>query len=304
MGENNSKQCILIIDDDPMQLVILGHILFPQYDVKMAKSGEAGLKLAKKFSVDLILLDLVMQDMSGFEMLSRLKESDETKRIPVIFITGSVSNEDEAKGLALGAVDYIRKPFTDVIVSLRVKIHLQLISQMKIIENLSLTDGLTGINNRRSYDEMIKSTWSHSRRTGECFSVLMLDIDKFKQFNDKYGHLSGDICLKVVANTIKESIERGSDTVYRWGGEEFTVILPCTPIEGAMIIAERIRENIAATPINPGNETAFITVSIGAGSIAPVCSDSEETLADFSENIDKALYRAKQNGRNRVEKIL
>jgi len=304
MSENIMKECILVIDDDPMQLMFLGHILSPQYDVKVAKSGEAGLKLAEKYNIDLILLDLVMQDMSGFEVLTRLKEWDETKHIPVIFITGSASNEDEAKGLALGAVDYIRKPFTEVVVSLRVKIHLQLIAQMKTIENLSLTDGLTGISNRRSFDQTIKSTLIHSRRANEHFSILMLDIDKFKQFNDKHGHLNGDTCLKTVATTIQEALERGSDNVYRWGGEEFAVILPYTSIEGAMHIAERIRERIAATPIQLGDETVFITVSIGVGSIPPIHMDSDEAFVDFCINLDKALYRAKEKGRNRVEQII
>ena len=304
MEENNPKQCILIIDDDPIQLMVLGHILFPQYDVKMAKNGEIGLKLAKAHNIDLILLDLVMQGMSGFDVLALLKESDETKNIPVIFVTGSISNEDEAKCLALGAVDYIRKPFTEVVVSLRVKIHLQLIAQMRTIENLSLTDGLTGISNRRSFDQMIKSTWNHTRRAHESLSVLMLDIDKFKQFNDKYGHLNGDSCLKTVATTIQTSLDRKSDNVYRWGGEEFAVILPYTSIDGAILIAERIRENIAATPIElDNNETVYITISIGAGSIAPAHEDSDSALIDFWTNLDKALYRAKENGRNRVEQI-
>jgi len=303
MSDNAPRQCILVIDDDPAQLMLLGHILYPLYDVKMAKSGEAGLELAEKHNIDLILLDLVMQGMSGFEVLAQLKESDETKHIPVIFITGSDSNEDEAKGLALGAVDYIRKPFTEVVVSLRVKIHLQLIAQMRTIENLSLTDGLTGINNRRSFDQMIKSTWSYSKRANESFSVLMLDIDKFKQFNDKHGHLNGDTCLKTVAHTIRKSLERGSDEVYRWGGEEFAVVLPYTRLDGAMLIAERIRENIAATPIHVGEGTVFITVSIGVGSVAPTHMYTDEAFLNFCMGLDKALYRAKENGRNRVEKV-
>ena len=302
MSEKPQRQCILLIDDEPMQLMALGRILSPQYDVKMAKSGEVGLELAREHNINLILLDLVMEDMSGFEVLSRLKESDETKHIPVIFISGSASNEDEAKGLTLGAVDYIRKPYTDIVVNLRVKIHLQLIAQMNAIKNFSLTDGLTGINNRRSFDQAVKSTWSYIRREKECFSVLMLDIDKFKQFNDRYGHLNGDICLKIVANTIKESLRR-SDSVYRWGGEEFAVILPSTPSDGAMVIAERIRENIATAPIQLGEEPVFVTVSIGAGSIAPAAMDFDEAFVGFCTNLDKALYRAKKNGRNRVEQI-
>ena len=303
MYDTGQKQSILIIEDDPIQIMVLGDILSPLYDVRIAKGGEEGLALAEKHNIDLILLDLVLKGMSGFEVLSRLKKSEETKNIPVIFITGSTSNEDEAKGLMLGAVDYIRKPFTKIVVSLRVKIHLQLVAQMKIIENLSLTDGLTGIDNRRSFDHAIKSAWSYARRSNSIFSILMLDIDKFKLFNDKYGHLNGDNCLKIVANTILSSLDRGSDTVYRWGGEEFAVILPYTPLDGAMVIAERIRENIANTPIEVNGETAFVTISISVGSVEPTYMDFDESVVDFFTKLDKALYIAKHNGRNRVERF-
>jgi len=304
MSEKLQSQCILLIDDEPLQLMILGRILSPHYQVKVANSGETGLKVAAEHNVDLIILDLVMRGMSGFEVLSRLKELDETKHIPVIFTTGSASSEDEAKGLALGAVDYIRKPFTELIISLRVKKHLQLVDQMKNIENLSLTDGLTGVNNRRSFNQMLKSVWSSTRQAKEYFSALMLDIDRFKQFNDKYGHLNGDVCLKAVAATIQETLKRESDSVYRWGGEEFAVLLPGTPSDDAMLIAERIRKNVAATPIHIGGEPVFVTVSIGVNSAALDNRDGNLALADFCTDLDKALYRAKKNGRNRVEKTV
>jgi len=298
------KQCILLIDDDPAQLMALGRILSPQYEVKMAKSGAAGIDLAGKQSIDLILLDLIMQDMSGFEALLRLKENSQTKDLPVILISDSLSSEDEAKGLALGAVDYIRKPYTEIIVNLRVKIHLQLITQMKTIKNLSLTDGLTGINNQRSFEQILKSTWSYARRAKGCFSVLMLDIDSFKLFNDKYGLLNGDICLKHVVGTIENSLARGSDTIYRWDGAKFAILLPATPLDGAMIVAERIRENIASAPIHLGGEPVFVTVSIGVSAIAPadIKKNFDEGYEDFCMDLDKALYAAKENGRNRIEK--
>jgi len=300
---NEKKPCILVIDDDPMLVMALGRILCTQYEVKIAKSGETGLQLAKEHHIDLILLDLVMEGMSGFEVLEQLKESEDTKRIPVIFVTGSASNEDEARGLALGAVDYIRKPFTEVVVSLRVKIQLQLIAQMKIIERLSMTDPLTGINNRRSFDQMIRTTWNYARRENEHFSILMLDIDRFKQFNDKHGHLNGDICLRIVAATIKETLVRASDNVYRWGGEEFAVALPYTPLDGALMVAERIRTKIESTPIPLGSETVFVTASMGVGSVSLINMDSAEAFTDFCAKLDKALYRAKENGRNRIEQI-
>lgn len=304
MDRDLEKQCVLIIDDTPVQLVVLGRILSSQYDVKMAKTGEEGLRLAREHNIDLILLDLYMPDTSGFELLSSLKESEETKDIPVILITGSSSSADEEKGLAGGAVDYIRKPFTESVVKLRVEIHLRLITQMKIIENLSLTDGLTGISNRRSFDITMKSVWNLAKRTKTGIGMLMLDIDKFKNFNDTYGHINGDICLKAVAAIIQSSVKRRSDSVYRWGGEEFAVLLPETDLDGCVFKANVIRENIAATPITFDNETTFVTVSIGAGFIVPAGIDYQDGFAEFSASVDKALYRAKENGRNRVEKIL
>jgi len=301
--KTETKRCVLIIDDTPMQLVELGRILSSRYEVKLAKSGEEGLKVLTEHNIDLILLDLVMPGMSGFEVLAHLKQSDKTMQIPVIFITGSSLAEDEVKALSLGAVDYIHKPFVDIVVNLRVGIHLRLIEQMKFIESISLTDGLTGIGNRRSFDQAARAEWTHARRGREHLSMLLLDIDKFKLFNDTHGHLNGDICLKTIAEIIGHSLERGSDTVFRWGGEEFAVLLPGTHIEGARKVAERIRNNVATTPIRHGDETSSVTISIGAGSIVPSDMDFEKAFADFSARIDRALYRAKKNGRNRVEEI-
>jgi len=303
IGETTPKQCVLAIDDTPTQLLALSRILSPLYDVKIAKNGEMGLKLAGEQDVDIILLDLVMGGMSGFDVLTSLKKSERTKNIPVIFITGSGSIEDEEKGLALGAVDYIRKPFSDAVVNLRVGIQLRLIRQMKIIENFSLTDGLTGIGNRRSFDNTLRSTWSSLARTNGCFSMMLLDIDRFKQCNDNYGHLNGDVCLKVFAGVLQETLGRGSDSVFRWGGEEFVALLPNTALQGALLLAERFREKIALTPIHLGAETASITVSIGVGSINPSSPDFDKAYNVFYTNLDKALYTAKANGRNRVEVI-
>jgi len=300
---SEQKQCILIIDDSPMQLVALENILAPLYDTKLAKTGAEGVRIAQSTNIDLILLDLVLPDESGFDVLRQLKQSKDTMDIPVIFVTGRVSCEDEATGLNIGAVDYIRKPFTDVVVKLRVEIHLRIVAQMKFIENISLTDGLTGISNRRSFDNVVRSTWNHARRTNDCFGMLMLDIDKFKIFNETYGHLNGDICLKTVASTMSKSLTRGTDSVYRWGGEEFVIILPSTDLEGSMLVAERVRENIENTAIDLGNETTSVTISTGAGSIAPNNMDFDTHFLGFSTKVNQALFQAKNNGRNRVESI-
>jgi len=303
MREKSHKQCVLLIDDDHLQLMAIGRMLSPHYDVKMAKSGKAGLKLAATHSIDLILLDLVMGDMSGFEVLARLKESDETKDIFVVVISSNTSTEDEAKGLALGAVDFIRKPFTEVLVNLRIRKYLQLTAQMNTIRNFSLTDGLTGVGNRRDFNQTAESVWHYCKREEKYISLLMLDIDNFKHINDNYGHLNGDICLKAVAAAVQEALERGNDRVYRWGGEEFAVLLPSTPFEAALRTAERIRETVASAPVHLGGRPVFLTVSIGAGSIDPAGMDFDEAFPGFCVSIDRALYQAKGNGRNRVEGV-
>ncbi|MCL2520869.1 MAG: diguanylate cyclase [Spirochaetaceae bacterium] len=298
----NKKQCILIIDDSPVQLAVLGHILAPSYDVMLAKNGELGLKLAEENNIDLILLDLIMEGMSGFEVLVKFKESAKTRAIPVIFVTGSDNIEDEQKGLQLGAVDYIRKPFIEEIVILRVGLQLKLINQMKTIENFSLTDSLTGICNRHSFNKTIQEMWLTAAERHEPLSMLVLDIDKFKNFNDKHGHLNGDICLKTVAQAIQSYVDGGKGHAFRWGGEEFVILLPATEIDKALTIAEEVREKIAATPIQLREETCFVTGSIGAGSIKPTANLSfDDGFNKFYTNIDEALYQAKENGRNRVE---
>ena len=305
------QRSILIIDDTPMQLKALNKILSSSYDVIIAQSGEDGLILAQENKVDLILLDLNMPGMSGFEVLSCLKESAETKDIPVIFITGSDSYDDEMEGLLLGAVDFIRKPFVSAIVDMRVGLHIKLIEQnaklveqMQIIEAHSLIDGLTGINNRRSFDRIISNEWSRALREKEPLGMLFIDIDKFKVFNDTYGHLNGDICLKTVAGVMQQTVKRGGDYVFRWGGEEFVALLPSTSVEGTLVVAEGLRKAIAEALISFDDQTNSVTVSIGAGAITPTDHDYKKDFEVFCTRLDKALYRAKENGRNRVEQVV
>lgn len=295
-----SKGSILVIEDIPIHIRVLNQILSPLYDLKAATSGQKGIELAHKHPVDLILLDILMEDMSGFDVLSALKSSDKTKEIPVIFVTSMDSSDDEVKGLEAGAVDYITKPFIDEIVRLRVGLHMQLIEQMRTIKNLGLHDGLTGIRNRLSFNMTMQEEWDFAIENKTSISMVMIDVDYFKKFNDKYGHLAGDMCLKIVADTLKSS-RRESDSVFRWGGEEFMVLLPETLIEHAKGFAERLRKVIEETPIKINdNETTYVTVSMGVGTIEP---KSEDRLEDFCDRVDKALYKAKENGRNCVSLV-
>ena len=306
MTKDLFKQRILIIDDTPVQLLVIGRILSSLYDVVLATTGEEGLKLAKEHNVDLILLDLYMLDISGFEVLKRLKTSPETMHIPVIFITSSSSNEDEAEGLAIGAVDYIRKPFTEVIVRLRVEIQLRLISQMKVIENVSVSDWLTGVSNRHNFFSKARSVWDTASQAKDGFSLLLVDIDEMGRFNDTYGQNNGDAGIKAVAYAIQNTVEKENDSIYRWGSDEFMIIMPGADINKALDTAKRIRESTAAAPIGleeGAGERASLTVSTAAGSVNPAGMDFDAAFGGFLTNLNRALYRTKTNGPNRSERI-
>jgi len=295
---NAKEYTILITDDDKANLMVLNDILSPLYQILMAKSGTLALKLAAEYKPDLILLDVVMPEMSGFEVLEKLKESDATNKIPVIFITGLSDAHNEEKGLSLGAIDYIIKPFNKAVVSARVKTHIKIIDQMRLIEHIGLIDPLTKIANRRGFESRMNAEWYRAFRDRLPVSVFMLDIDKFKNYNDTYGHTQGDSALRGVAETISKTLKRSSDFAARWGGEEFIGLLPNLDSTNAFEVAEQIRKNITDLIVSTDNgvETA-ITVSIGINTVIPT---AEKNISDFIKKADEALYKAKELGRNRV----
>ncbi len=186
------KHSILIVDDDKNNLFALTAILEKDYTALTTKSGQGGLKIAASRKPDLILLDVIMPDMSGFDVLRELKEDQELKDTPVIFITGLASVEDEAKGFTLGAVDYITKPFHRTIVEVRVKTQIKAVDHRRLIEQSAILDALTGIPNRRSYDAFLKREWDEAIREGKPIGLILADVDHFKQYNDRFGHPKGD----------------------------------------------------------------------------------------------------------------
>ena len=296
--DDNKKNSLLIVDDEATNLKILNHILNPEYIVYSAATGEEALVIAKEKKPDLILLDIVMPEMDGYTVLKDLRSWEETEKIPVIFFSGLSSYEDEEKGLSLDAVDYISKPFSTKIVKLRVRNQIQIINQLRAIENLSMIDQLTNLPNRRSFDSRLSMEWKQAIREKTPVSLLMMDVDKFKNYNDTYGHQQGDVVLKTVAQVFLNSLKRPTDFAGRWGGEEFVVLLPNTPLCGALGIAELIRANVENAVIPCANNSGTkVTISIGVNTQTPVqccCTDQ------FISSADEALYIAKQTGRNRV----
>jgi len=294
----NKKNSILIVDDDTSNLMELTHILKDEYKIHAVKNGVSALEKANEYLPDIILLDIVMPDMNGYEVLAQLKSSGLTRNIPVIFITGVTESNDEIKGLASGASDYIRKPFNETIVRLRVLHQVQIINQMRKIEQLSMSDQLTSLPNRRSFEKRMNEEWSRASRDKTPLSILMIDIDRFKKYNDTYGHQQGDAALCALAEVLTSTLKRSIDFAARWGGEEFIVLLPNTDINGASDVAQQIRECVQNKEILNNNKMMTkITVSIGINNYS---YGSSGTIEDFIQKADVALYDAKNSGRNRV----
>ena len=292
------KAGILIVDDDPTSLKVLNQILSADYEIYMAKSGKEALQLAVSESPDLILLDVVMADMSGYDVLVQLKEQPETSMTPVIFITGLSSAEDEEKGLILGAADYIAKPFLDVVVKARVKTQINNVRQRREIERLSMTDALTSIPNRRNFDLRLSMEWAHAIREKKPISVMMIDLDNFKVYNDTYKHKQGDIMLRSIASNLLSAAKRAQDLAARIGGDEFAILLPNTELQPAIEIAQCLRERIESNCILANNgEKTYMTISIGVACTWPAPDDLSDSLIEAA---DAQLYRAKHMGRNRV----
>jgi diguanylate cyclase (GGDEF)-like protein len=294
---NDDGEKILVVDDEKMNIIALAHFLKPQYEIIVAVDGASAIEAAEKHLPDIILLDVLMPDMNGFDVLVKLKNSEATMNIPVIFITGLSNATDEEKGLSLGAVDYITKPFNKSVVKARIKTQLKMAEYVHTIERLCMLDALTGLPNRRGFDTRMSVEWGRAYREKKELGLIMLDIDKFKTYNDTHGHPQGDILLQSVANVIGKTLNRPADFASRWGGEEFMVLLPDTGMEGTVNIAEQLRVNIMNTSVPSAGGVTSATVSLGAGSIIPGDGDGPDI---FVARIDKALYTAKEKGRNQV----
>jgi len=297
VDENKLK--ILAVEDSRLNQEILRNILSKEFNMVIAQDGIEALEKAKTEFPDLILLDIILPGINGFDVLAELKKCDISRLVPVIIITGKANPDDEVKGLKLGAVDYITKPFHEIVVKARVDTQVRILKQMRIIEQFGFIDTLTSIPNRRQFDQSLIMEWNRAIRENIPISIIMIDVDHFKIYNDTHGHQQGDVALQTVAGTIKSSLKRKTDIAARWGGEEFAVLLPNTAIDGAMMIAEEIRKNIesASIPCSADDSQHRITASMGVANMLP---DNNTSIANLILKADKALYHAKDAGRNRV----
>jgi diguanylate cyclase (GGDEF)-like protein len=295
---NNERPKILIVDDDPRYLQSLRTLLEIQYEIISDADSLNALDLAMQQQPYLILLDLVMEPIDGYQVIRELKQNLETADIPIIVVTGSHESDDETQCLRLGAVDYITKPYNPEIVKARVHTHVEMKRQKELLKTLSYQDGLTGIANRRYFDDMLIREHRRCKRSVQPLSSLMIDIDFFKKYNDIYGHLTGDDCLKLVAKTMQAQLNRASDLLARYGGEEFVAILPETDMAGARTIAEKLRRSVIEQQIpHTSGINGVVTISIGVVSGLP---RSGVDARKFLLLADQCLYHAKVLGRNRI----
>jgi len=325
------KDYVLVVDDTPPNLHLLITMLTRKgYDARGEADGELALVSIDKDLPDLVLLDINMPNIDGFEVCRRLKASDRTREIPVIFISARDEVLDKVQAFSVGAVDYITKPFQIAEVLARVdnqitlrKLQKQLQEQNELLkkeishrilaeamlqeanvqlERLVNLDGLTKLANRRCFDEYLEQEWQRLAREQQSLALIMCDIDFFKNYNDSYGHIVGDDCLKKVSALIQQSVRRPADLAARYGGEEFVVVLPNTDVEGAMAVAEIIRQKLRelAIPHQDSAVSEYVTLSMGVTSLIPKLDSNPSVLLTAA---DYALYRAKELGRNQTYQI-
>lgn len=297
---SQSRPSVLAVDDTPANLKLLHEALRDNYVLLTATNGQRALDICRSDDrPDVVLLDVVMPGMDGYAVCRALKEDPRTRDIPVIFITSRNDAEDEEHGLMLGAADYISKPFSLAIVRMRVRNQIELLRAKLQLARLAATDGLTGLANRRCFDETLAMEFARHTRSGATLAMLLIDIDHFKRFNDTYGHLAGDECLRRVAGILEGAANRAHDLAARYGGEEFVCVLPETDRDGAIAIAEKIRQGIHDLAIPHSESVTADRVTASIGVVATQCALEMSELR-LLERADKQLYAAKAGGRNRI----
>jgi diguanylate cyclase (GGDEF)-like protein len=290
---------LLLIEDEAAHVDLLTDLFSDQYEVRSARDGLTALQMASAKTPDMILLDIMLPDIDGYEVCRRMKREPRTSHVPIIFTTGRDNATDEVKGLELGAVDYIRKPINPAITRARVDNQLRLKQARDESHRLARTDALTGLANRRHFDERLAYEYARHGRSGTEFSLVLIEIDYFKLYKYKYGYLRGDDCLRQVSRAITAGMVRATDMLARFGGQEFVLLLPETGLDGALVFAEKMRKRInnLALPNNYSTVADHVTASFG---VVGARDASDHLVRDIIEQANKQLHAAKANGRDRV----
>lgn len=290
---------LLVVDDQPVNIQALYQAFAADHQVFMATSGEQALALCAAKQPDLVLLDVVMPGLDGHEVCRRLKADPATRDIPVIFVTARTEEAEETRGLELGAVDFIFKPINPNSVRARVRTHLTLKAQSDLLRRWVYVDGLTGVHNRRHFDERLASEWGRSARNRQPLSVVLIDVDYFKRYNDRYGHQAGDDCLRRIAAALDGGLRRPGDLLARYGGEEFVCLLPDTNLDGALHLAEQLGRRVFELQIEHADSpvAAMVTISLG---VCGTTAAAHGSAAALLSGADAQLYAAKSRGRHRV----
>jgi len=301
LDSTHGKPKLLVVDDQPINIQVMYQAFAGDYQVFMATGGLQALAICRENPPDLVLLDVVMPDMDGFEVCRQLKSHESTRHIPIIFVTAHTDPAQETHGLSLGAVDFIAKPINPAVVRARVNTQLTLKFQSDLLRKLVFLDGLTGVFNRRYFDQQLGTEWARSVRNASPLSLVLLDVDFFKAFNDRYGHQAGDDCLRSIAATLKSALKRPADLVARYGGEEFACILPDTPFGDAMALATELEAQVRRLNIvhESSGIAKMVTISIGVSSNGEASSRPDGGLR-LLKLADAQLYKAKHTGRGRV----
>ena len=300
MPGNDTRRKILVVDDNRQNIEMLMDLFKDDYKITAAITPERALKVAATDPVpDIILLDIVMPGMDGYEVCDALKKNEKTKDIPVIFVTAVSEVMDETKGFCVGAVDYITKPFHPPVVRARVELHLEMKHRQELLETYAFIDALTDIPNRRYFDDHLETEWNRALRSERPLSLMLADIDHFKEYNDTYGHGCGDAVLRGVAQAVQDALRRAGDFVARYGGEEFVAVLPYTDADKVQETACQVMLAIEGLAIEHKTSPVadHLTMSIGVATAYP---SEGVTPATFLREVDRALYQAKGRGKNCV----
>lgn len=297
--KTHAKPHILIVDDQAINIQTLYAILADQYEVYMATNGKEAIALSKTIAIDLFLVDINMPVMDGIELCRELKKNEDTQELPVVFMTASNSIEDEGLCWDVGGADFVSKPVNPKTLKKRVSYHLMMKEQTRLLRELSFVDSLTNIANRRLFDEQLAKVWRYHVRSKLPLSIILMDVDFFKQYNDNYGHQAGDDCLQKIAAALKSSIYRSLDVVARYGGEEFICLLPETDELAAFQIAERLADAVHELnlPHDYSTVSPKVTLSLGLATSKDCQHLNAEQLLKLA---DLQLYEAKMQGRARI----